>query len=87
MKAVVAAFNQEKALVGAVSVIANLRMELFEARVETQIKAALPALLLALYSFFAKLGMSYNKRIMITAKSRDYITEIPTKYLLLLATE
>ena len=33
MKAVVAAFNQEKALVGAFSVITNLRMELFEARV------------------------------------------------------
>ena len=30
MKAVVAAFNQEKALVGAFSVITNLRMELFE---------------------------------------------------------
>ena len=33
MKAVVAAFNQEKALVGAFSVIRNLRMELFEALV------------------------------------------------------
>ena len=31
MKAVVAAFNQEKALVGAFSVITNLRMEVFEA--------------------------------------------------------
>ena len=31
MKAVVAAFNQEKALVGAFSVITNLRMELFKA--------------------------------------------------------
>ena len=31
MKAVVAAFNQEKALVGAFSVFTNLRMELFEA--------------------------------------------------------
>ena len=30
MKAVVAAFNQEKALVGAFSVITNLRMELFQ---------------------------------------------------------
>ena len=30
MKAVVAAFNQEKALVGAFSVVRNLRMELFE---------------------------------------------------------
>ena len=33
MKAVVAAFNQEKALVGAFSVISNLRMELFQALV------------------------------------------------------
>ena len=31
MKAVVAAFNQEKALVGAFSVLTNLRMELFQA--------------------------------------------------------
>ena len=31
MKAVVAAFNQEKALVEAFSVITNLRMQLFEA--------------------------------------------------------
>ena len=31
MKAVVDAFNQEKALVGAFSVITNLRMELFQA--------------------------------------------------------
>ena len=36
MKAVVAAFNQEKALVGAFSVITNLRMELFEALVSMQ---------------------------------------------------
>ena len=35
MKAVVAAFNQEKALVWAFSVITNLRMELFEALVVT----------------------------------------------------
>ena len=31
VKAVVAAFNQEKALAGAISVIMNLRMDLFEA--------------------------------------------------------
>ena len=36
MKAVVSAFNQEKALVGAFSVITNLRMELFEALLHTQ---------------------------------------------------
>ena len=35
MKAVVAAFNQEKALVGAFSVITNLRMELFQALVQS----------------------------------------------------
>ena len=35
MKAVVAAVNQEKALVGAFSVITNIRMELFEAPVST----------------------------------------------------
>ena len=35
MKAVVAAFNQEKALVGAFSVITNLHMKLFEALVHT----------------------------------------------------
>ena len=34
--AVVAAFNQEKALVGAFSVITNLWMELFEALPATQ---------------------------------------------------
>ena len=39
MKAVVAAFNQEKALVGAFSVITNLRMELFEALVVTLLAA------------------------------------------------
>ena len=35
MEAVVATFNQEKALVGAFSVITNLRMELFEALLVT----------------------------------------------------
>ena len=35
VKAVVAAFNQEKALVGAFSVITNLRMELFQALMPT----------------------------------------------------
>ena len=35
MKAVVAALNQEKALVGAFSVITNLRLDLFEALVHS----------------------------------------------------
>ena len=37
MKAVVATFNQEKALVVAFSVITNLRMELFEALLLTRV--------------------------------------------------
>ena len=41
MKAVVAAFNQEKALVGAFSVITNLRMELFQALVDTRLERQL----------------------------------------------
>ena len=45
MKAVVAAFNQEKALVGAFSVITNLRVELFEALISRYL-AQLPSLLL-----------------------------------------
>ena len=36
MKAVVAAFNQEKALVGAFSVITNLRMDFFQALIEEE---------------------------------------------------
>ena len=38
-RAVVAAFNQEKALVGAFSVITNLRMELFEALMHSRTEA------------------------------------------------
>ena len=39
VKAVVAAFNQEKALVGAFSVITNLRMEHFEALLNSRVVA------------------------------------------------
>ena len=41
VKAVVATFNQEKALVGAFSVITNLRMDLFEALTRMQPPAAI----------------------------------------------
>ena len=44
MKAVVAAFNQEKALVGAFSVITNLRMELFGALVARLVVVAVARL-------------------------------------------
>ena len=43
MKAVVAAFNQEKALVGAFSVITYLRMELFEALAASQYESLFSA--------------------------------------------
>ena len=42
VKVVVAAFNQEKALVGAFSVITNLRMELFEALVLVVLGTSIP---------------------------------------------
>ena len=44
MKAVVAAFNQEKALVGAFSVITNLRMDLFESLLSRLAAPDLPRL-------------------------------------------
>ena len=48
MKAVVAAFNQEKALVGASSMITNLRMDLFESLVESGFTAlVVPSLIAA----------------------------------------
>ena len=43
VKAVVAAFNQEKALVGAFSVITNLRMDLFEALIVSDPTQPAPA--------------------------------------------
>ena len=50
MKAVVAAFNQEKALVGAFSVITNLRMEFFQALLtKVQLLAASDHLVPAAY--------------------------------------
>ena len=52
MKAVVAAFNQEKALVGAFSVITNLRMELFEALVATPDTAPLQSSVGLNYTFY-----------------------------------
>ena len=54
MKAVVAAFNQEKALVGAFSVITNLRMELFEALEDTlRMRCYKPGLLCYRKSIFS----------------------------------
>ena len=44
MKAAVAAFNQEKALVGAFSVNTNFRMDLFEALVEKVATQTFPTL-------------------------------------------
>ena len=59
MKAVVATFNQEKALVGAFSVITNLRMELYEAlmRAALMMGALIPLNIntMSIYSFSGKL--------------------------------
>ena len=57
MKAGVAAFNQEKALVGAFSVIANLRMELFGALVTMVYHAPPPHMAGAKFMLGQVLGM------------------------------
>ena len=62
MKAVVAAFNQEKALVGAFSVITNLRMEVFEALVDTRLPAASMARRAARAVTVMKTGAETGKR-------------------------
>ena len=61
MKVVVAAFNREKALVGAFSVITNLWMELFEALLDTQIKLV--------YSSFSEVGVNSDLYYMVFGES------------------
>ena len=74
MKAVVAAFNQEKALVGAFSVITNLRMELFQALFLTTICPLLAALTAMLASLCDPGLPSATAAVMVTAAAR------PTRY-------
>ena len=66
MKAVVAAFNQEKALVGAFSVITNLRIELFEALVRT--------LIVSSYHEFHEALESNNETADLAAQFQDGIS-------------
>ena len=72
MKAVVVAFNQKKALVGAFSVLTNLRMELLQAALEramifisfitrTEVKKASPSSLSPLLVPCKKNIKEYNK--------------------------
>ena len=70
MKAVVAAFNQEKALVGAFSVITNLQMELFEALFLTTICPLLAALTGMLASLCDPGLPSATEAVMVTAAAR-----------------
>ena len=59
MKAVVAAFNQEKALVGAFSVVTNLWMELFEAIVViVRVNSDVNVMRLLVWSFSIQLHSS-----------------------------
>ena len=75
MKAVVAAFNQEKALVGAFSVITNLRMELFEALVEDEAEMARRRLALLLYLLRSPLYEAGSRAVLVSGLqfSRDNI--------------
>ena len=58
VKAVVAAFNQEKALVGAFSVLTNLRMELFEALLSSHHPSRHPVLVIYLLVCFCSVERS-----------------------------
>ena len=58
MKVVVASFNQEKALVGAFSVITNLRMEVFEALVQSRVLGFRNVLVTELYRHLITDGAS-----------------------------
>ena len=64
MKALVGAFNQEKALVGAFSVITNLRTELFGALVQTHDNDSYPSfsnsIMMASLAVAAILPQGYN---------------------------
>ena len=66
MKAVVATFNQEKALVGAFSVLTNLRIELFQALLKDHIRR----------------GHGYTKeltdQLMATLKTQTNATSVAT---------
>ena len=67
MKAVVAAFNQEKALVGAFSVITNLRMELFQALVHTTSRCRLvEGVLFSVIGLFGFLGNTLSIIVLIS---------------------
>ena len=59
MKAVVAAFNQEKALVGAFSVLTNLRMGLFQALVSSPVIIQKSVIILAT-SFFGQYYVNFQ---------------------------
>ena len=90
VKAVVATFNQEKALVvGAFSVITNLRMELFEALVwrvtveddmSGQKLASSGAVMLpdVLINFFVRFGKIFPKLIVGGAKMRGKLLKLST---------
>ena len=69
MKAVVAAFNQEKALVGAFSVITNLRMDLFEALLTTDRSSAIAQ---------QWVGANTNKRIYLEISTTCPADEVMT---------
>ena len=71
MKAVVAAFNQEKALVGAFSVITNLRMELFQALVLAIATKYLGSSFIIQVQFQRKRARYYNQLLVPTFSHCD----------------
>ena len=73
MKAVVAAFNQEKALVvvGAFSMITNLRMDLFEALLLTSPRGSHPLHLPGEGGVIALAALLHRQRLQVVPQRRD----------------
>ena len=72
MKALVAAFNQEKALVGAFSVITNLQMQLFEALITSEGATAIVSASPVTYSLPAAGGrVTLLRRVTLCHAARD----------------
>ena len=74
MKAVVAAFNQEKALVGAFSVIPNLRMQLFEALILISSGTARAGWVS--FSWMATLSGIWSKLVLATSRHPNLTIEV-----------
>ena len=84
VKALVGAFNQEKALVGAFSVITNLRMELFEALVTRVVWSDLLPVCLAVLAQLPEVSPQHQRRL-DQAPQREHGAVLPSQHFILVS--